>query len=137
LQGSATVLRARRQGARVDPTVNGTRPPNVSAHALRAQAVYRLDALWPGAQLSAALVHEGQRTLLPAASSPTIGAWTRVDLGARMEQRLGDDIALTWQVGVDNVADRRAWKEAPYQFGHAYLFPLAPRTWRAGVQATF
>lgn len=137
LQGSATVLRARRQGASVDPSVNGTRPPNVPAHGLRAQAAYRLDALWPGAQLSAAVVHEGRRALLPAANSPTIGAWTRVDLGMRMEQRLGDDLALTWQLGVDNVADRRAWKEAPYQFGHAYLFPLAPRTWRAGLQATF
>ena len=38
-------------------------------------------------------------------------------------------------VGIDNVADTRAWKESPYQFGHAYLFPLAPRTWRVSVQA--
>ena len=38
---------------------------------------------------------------------------------------------LTWRAGIDNLADRRAWKESPYQFGHVYLFPLAPRTWRA------
>jgi iron complex outermembrane recepter protein len=121
----------------VDPTVNGTRPPNVPAHSVRAQANYRLDAWLPGAQLSAGLVHEGERTVLPDVGSPTIGGWTRVDVGASVEQRLADATTLTWRVGVDNLADRHAWKEAPYQFGHAYLFPLAPRTWRAGVQASF
>ena len=43
--------------------------------------------------------------------------------------------AVTWRAGVDNVADRRAWRESPYQFGHAYLFPLEPRTFRVSVQA--
>jgi len=41
---------------------------------------------------------------------------------------------LTWRVGVDNVTDHRAWRESPYQFDHAYLFPLAPRTWRTQLQ---
>jgi iron complex outermembrane receptor protein len=41
-----------------------------------------------------------------------------------------------WRAGVDNVADTRAWKEAPYQFGHAYLYPLAPRTWRLALNVT-
>ncbi len=40
------------------------------------------------------------------------------------------------RAGVDNVADTRAWKESPYQFGHAYLYPLAPRTWRAAINVT-
>ena len=38
---------------------------------------------------------------------------------------------LVWRVGVDNVTDRRAWRESPFQFGHVYLFPLAPRTFAA------
>jgi iron complex outermembrane receptor protein len=38
---------------------------------------------------------------------------------------------------VDNVFDRRAWREAPYQFSHAYLYALAPRTWRASLEAAF
>ena len=42
---------------------------------------------------------------------------------------------LVWRAGVDNLTDRRAWRESPYQFGHAYLFPLAPRTLRLSVQA--
>ena len=39
----------------------------------------------------------------------------------------------TWtlRAGIDNVFDRRAWRESPYQFSHAYLFPLEPRTLRA------
>lgn len=135
LQGSATALRARREGA-ADPAMNGQRPPNVPEHSVRAQVSYQLPQL-PGARLGAALTHEGSRTVLPDNNSPTIGAWTRVDLSLRIEQRLADATTLTWQLGVDNVADRRAWKEAPLQFDHAFLFPLAPRTWRAGVQAAF
>jgi iron complex outermembrane receptor protein len=42
---------------------------------------------------------------------------------------------LTWRAGVENVADRRAWKEAPLQFGHVWLYPLAPRTFRVSLQA--
>jgi len=135
LQGSATALRARREGAG-DASVDGQRPPNVPERSLRAQVTYQVPE-WPGARLGATLTHEGSRTVLPDSGTPTIGAWTRVDLSLRIDQRLADATTLTWQLGVDNVADRRAWKEAPFQFDHAYLFPLAPRTWRAGVQASF
>ena len=42
----------------------------------------------------------------------------------------------TWtlRAGIDNIFDKRAWKESPYQFGHAYLFPLAPRTLRVSLE---
>ena len=62
--------------------------------------------------------------VLPDNSIATPG-WTRVDLGLRQAQRLGAT-NLVWRLGVDNVFDHRAWKEAPYQYGHAYLYPLAP-----------
>ena len=39
------------------------------------------------------------------------------------------------QLRADNVTDRRAWRESPYQFSHAYLFPLEPRTLRVSLQA--
>ena len=38
---------------------------------------------------------------------------------------------------VPYATNRRAWKESPYQFGHVYLYPMAPRSWRASVQAAF
>jgi iron complex outermembrane receptor protein len=39
-----------------------------------------------------------------------------------------------WRAGVENVFDRRAWRETPTQYGHVYLFPLAPRTWNASLR---
>jgi iron complex outermembrane receptor protein len=59
------------------------------------------------------------------------------------------DTALLWtpasarprlqiRVGIDNVTDRRYWREAPTQsWGATYLFPAQPRTYRVGVTAQF
>lgn len=55
------------------------------------------------------------------------------DLHARWQQRTSW-ATLAWRAGVDNMGDRRAWRESPYQFSHTYLFPLAPRTWRLSLQ---
>jgi len=114
-------------------TASGTRPPNVPARNLKLMLGHDLGAV-PGLNLQAWLVAEGERTVLPISASPRIGGWARLDLAARFVQRLGGT-TLTWRAGVDNVADRRAWKESPYQFGHVYLYPLAPRTWRLSLQA--
>ena len=62
-----------------------------------------------------------------------LSSWTRIDLAARWATVLAGRSTLL-RLGVDNVLDRQAWRESPYQFAHAYLFPLAPRTWRASVQ---
>jgi iron complex outermembrane receptor protein len=78
---------------------------------------------------------EGGREVLPD-NTARIPGWTRYDLGARYVQAAGGTM-LTWRAGVDNVFDRRAWREAPYQYDHAYLFPLAPRTFHASVEAKF
>jgi len=133
LLGSAAALRARREGA-IDPADNRLRPTNVPERSVRLQAGHQF-AAWPGSALTAGLSHEGSRIVLPD-NSISIPSWTRFDVGARLMQRL-EKYTLTWRVGVDNVTDRRAWKESPYQFGHAYLFPLAPRTWRASLQSEF
>ena len=79
--------------------------------------------------------HEGRREVLPD-NTTSIPAWTRFDLGARWTQALASS-TLAWRAGVDNVFDRRAWREAPYQYDHAYLFPLAARTFHASVEAKF
>ena len=131
---SAMLLDAQRQGsARVD--VNGQRPVNVPARTLRVNADYRVPAL-PGLVLQAGVAAESNRVVVPDDKNARIPGWTRVDLGARWKQGLGSS-TLLWRVGVDNAANRRAWKESPHQFGHVYLYPLAPRTWRASVQASF
>jgi iron complex outermembrane receptor protein len=131
---SAMRLDAARRGSQ-QPGVNGQRPVNVPSATLRALGEMRLPAL-PGLALSAGLVAESDRVVLPYDERVHIPGWGRLDLGARW-QHGWKGATLTWRLGVDNASDRRAWKESPYQFGHAYLYPLAPRTWRASLHAAF
>jgi iron complex outermembrane recepter protein len=133
LRASGLWLQARRRGSD-DAAVNGPQPTNVPARSLKLQAAYNVPAL-PGLALLGFVTHEGERMVLPDNSVATPG-WTRIDLGARYSHSLGAQ-TLVWRVGVDNAADRRAWQEAPYQFGHAYLYPLAPRTWHASLTAAW
>ncbi len=133
-QGSAMLLQAERRGSQ-SPGINGQRPVNVPRTSLRLGAEYRPPAL-PGLALQANFTAEGNRVVLPYDSSITIPGWQRWDLGLRWRQATAGG-ALVWRLAVDNVTDRRAWKESPYQFGHAYLYPVGPRTFRASVQSAF
>lgn len=134
LRASALALRARRQGSD-DNSLNGLRPTNVPAFSLKLQAAYNASAL-PGLALLAFVTHEGQRMVLPDNSINTPG-WTRLDLAARYTQQIGANNSVVWRVGVDNASNQRAWKEAPYQYGHAYLYPLAPRVFHASAALAF
>lgn len=129
LGGSAMVLRARRQGS-VLP-VNGLKPTNVPPWTLRgfAQAA---PASWAGVAAFVALSAGGARAVLPdnSASIPATHQW---DIGLQQTLRDGAQ-AWTWRLGIDNLLDRRAWREAPFQFGHVYLYPQPARTVRASLQ---
>ena len=127
---SGLTLRAGAQWlrARLD---NGLQPTNVPARTLRLQADYSVPHL-PGLVLQANATHESTRMVLPD-NSVSIPGYTRVDAGARFENKWASH-QWTWRAGVDNLFDKRAWRESPYQFGHAYLYPLAPRTLRLSVQ---
>jgi iron complex outermembrane receptor protein len=83
--------------------------------------------------MQAGLVAESDRIVLED-NSARIPGHARVDVGARYTQgtRAG---SLTFRAGIDNLFDRRAWKESPFEFSHVYLFPLAPRTVRLSVEA--
>ena len=133
-QGSAMWLDAERHGSS-QPGVDGTRPVNVPRTSLRAGVEYLVPAL-PGLALQASLMAEGNRVVLPYDQSVRIPGWSRVDLGARWTQRTAG-ATLTWRLGVDNTADRRAWRESPYEFSHVYLYPVTPRTWRASLSTSF
>ncbi len=134
LRGSAMALRARRDGSS-DTSLNGKRPTNVPAASLKLQAGYNLAAV-PGLALLGYVTHEGERMVLPDNSVATPG-WTRIDLAARYTQRLGMASTAVWRAGIDNISNQRAWKEAPFQYGHAYLYPLAPRVFHASVAVNF
>jgi outer membrane receptor protein involved in Fe transport len=82
----------------------------------------------PGLQLSLRASHESDRTVLPGNEDLRIPGWTRVDAGFNYEQALSARTTWVWRGGIDNLANRRAWRESPYQLGHVYLFPMAPRT---------
>ena len=133
-RASLMLLDAQRRGS-AQATVNGQRPVNVPEATLRLGSEYHVGAM-PGLALQANLAAESDRVVLPYDTEVRIPGWARLDLGARWRQERGA-ATLLWRVGVDNATDRRAWKESPYQFGHVYLYPLAPRTWRASVQASY
>jgi iron complex outermembrane recepter protein len=118
-----------------DPTLDGKRPTNVPAVSARLQGDYQFPALAAGIlRLLAAGTYESGREVLPD-NSAQIPSVTKFDLGARYELKSSANTTWTLRVGIDNVLDRRAWRESPYQFSHAYLFPLEPRTLRVSLQA--
>ncbi len=115
-----------------DATTDGKRPTNVPATTLRLQAGYAVAAM-PGLTVQAAAVYDSSREVLPD-NSAGIPGYTRFDIGARHEVPVSGTL-WTLRVGIDNVFDKRAWRESPYEFSHVYLFPLAPRTVRVSLQA--
>jgi iron complex outermembrane recepter protein len=134
LRGSAMALRATRE-ASDDTSLNGKRPTNVPAVSLKLQAAYNVAAL-PGLAVLGFITREGERVVLPDNSVATPG-WTRLDLGTRYSHKLGDGNSVVLRAGIDNITNQRAWKEAPYQYGHAYLYPLAPRVFHASAALNF
>ena len=132
LRASVMAQRVRNEGSG-DPTV-GAIPTNVPERSVKLLADYAVSAL-PGLGVMANMAYEGPREVFPD-DSARIPGWTRWDLGARYTQSLGA-ATLVWRAGIDNLFDRRAWREAPYQYSHAYLFPLEPRTFHASVEAKF
>jgi iron complex outermembrane receptor protein len=132
LSGGVTLLDAKREGSQVEPAVNGQRPTNVPKQVVRAQAAYRIAAV-PGLEVQGQLSHEGRRNVLPDGSI-ALPSWTRFDAALRYDTQW-NGTRLTWTVAVENLFDKRYWKESPYQFGHVYLFPGAPRTLRLGLTA--
>nr|CCM73855.1 Ferrichrome-iron receptor [Variovorax paradoxus] len=130
LGGSIAVIDAKRRGSTENPALNGQSPTNVPKEVLRAQAAYRVASV-PGLEIAGQLSYEGRRNVLPDGSI-TLPSWTRVDAVLRYETRLRG-VNTSWTLAVDNLFDRRYWKESPFQFSHVYLFPGAPRTLRLGV----
>ena len=123
-----------RQGSVLNPAANGQHPTNVPNWVLRAQAAWRVSGV-PGLELQGNVSHEGVRSVLADGSIPLPG-WTRFDAALRYDTRLGA-APTTWTLGVENLFDKRYWKESPTQYGHVYLFPGAARTVRLAMQARF
>ena len=131
LGAGAMVLNAKRRDSQ---TVNGLRPTNVPRHTVKLRARYRVGAVH-GLDVVGSVLHQGQRMVLPD-NSISIPGYTRADVSLRYRHRV-NAATLTWRAGIDNLFDRRAWRESPFQFGHAYLFPLPARSARLSAQVTW
>ena len=134
LGGGMTLINAVRQGSVLNPAANGQHPTNVPNWVLRAQAAWRVSGV-PGLELQGNVSHEGVRSVLADGSIPLPG-WTRFDAALRYDTQLGS-APTTWTLGVENLFDKRYWKESPTQYGHVYLFPGAARTVRLAMQTRF
>ena len=128
-----TLIDAKRRDSTLDPAVNGQHPTNVPNQVVRAQVGYQFAAV-PGLSTQLLMSHEGRRNVLPDGSIQ-LPSWTRFDASLRYDTKL-NNVNTSWTVGVENLSDRRYWKESPYQFGHVYLFPGAPRTLRLAFTAS-
>ena len=131
VQSGVQFLHARREGSQT-VNINGTRPTNVPAATFKLLSRYDLASL-PGLSIDANLMAESNRMVLED-NSVRVPGYGRVDLATRYTQRTSTG-TFTWRAGIDNLFDRRAWKESPLEFGHVYLFPLAPRTVRLSIEA--
>ena len=133
LQGGLQWLHARREGS-ANLAVDGKRPTNVPVTTLKFHGGYDVSGI-PGLSLGADLLTEGSRMVL-ADNSIRIPGYARLDASLRYAGAVAGN-NLVWRTGVSNLLDRRAWKESPLQFGHVYLFPLAPRSFRLSVESAW
>lgn len=111
--------------------VVGATPLNVPKFVLRGMAEYRYTSV-PGLRTGMRMSHEGQRNVTETGDIK-LPAWTTFDASTHYDTKV-NNIASTWTLSIDNLEDKRYWRESPKQFGHYYLYPGAPRTFRATVQ---
>lgn len=130
--GGMTLINAKRRGSVAEPAVNGKRPTNVPDSVVRAMAAWKVPAV-AGLELQGQVSREGRRAVLPDASV-MLPAWTRFDAALRYNTNI-NGTAASWTVGIDNLANKKYWKESPYQFGHVYLYPGAARSLRIAFTA--
>jgi iron complex outermembrane receptor protein len=111
--------------------VVGSAPLNVPKFVLRGMAEYRYTSI-PGLRTGMRVSHEGERNVTEDASVK-LPSWTTFDASTHYDTKV-NNVASIWSLAVDNLQDKRYWRESPKQFGHYYLYPGAPRTLRVTVQ---
>jgi len=119
----------------LDPSLVGKRTTNVPPVAVSVQAGWDLPTV-PGMTWINRAIYSGSKeaTRDNSISLPWFWQWDTA-IVYRHRSQAG---AVTWRLGIDNVLDRRYWREAPTQYwGGVYLFPAMPRTFSASVALTF
>lgn len=132
IQASAAVIRARVQNS--DTTAyEGHQAINVPRLRAALQADYALPvpglALLGGARYSAS-------KYASSAGNVEVGGYTVFDIGSRYRTNIGGyDTVL--RLTVDNVFDKRYWRDVGDYLGDNYLFQGAPRTARLSASVSF
>ncbi|MCU0951173.1 MAG: TonB-dependent siderophore receptor [Burkholderiaceae bacterium] len=112
-----------------DPALSGKRATNVPKLTASLQADWRGSR---GLAVGQRLFYSGERAIT-ADNRTTLPAWWQWDLWLSMPARIGG-VNTVWRAAVENLTDRRFWREAPTQYwGGTYLFPAQPRTFSVGV----
>jgi len=132
LQASAAAIRARVQGSGTD-AYEGHQAINVPRLRAALHAEYSLPlpglALLGGARYSAS-------KYASQAGKVEVGGYTVYDIGSRYRTRIGG-YDTTLRLTVDNVFDKRYWREVGDYLGDNYLFQGAPRTARLSASVNF
>lgn len=115
----------------LDPALGGKRPTNVP----KAAGALQLDWRQAGANslaVSNRVYYSGERAVT-SDNSVTLPSWWQWDAWLTVPLAIAG-VDTRWRAGIDNITDRRYWREAPTQsWGGTYLYPAQPRTYRIGV----
>lgn len=129
---NATAIDAR-QVRDINNLYNGQRTTNVAPLSIAASASWQFAEGWSWRNgfsfFSSKPVNRDNTVKLPA-------GW-QLDTAVSYVQRTPSAV-LTWRAGIDNLLDRRYWREAPTQYwGGTYIFAAQPRTFRMSVTSSF
>jgi iron complex outermembrane receptor protein len=133
-EGSAAWIDAETTQA-IDPSLVNKQTTNVAPFAAVLAAAWKVDAV-PGLQLNNILIYSGRKPVTPdnTVELPSYWQW---DLAASYQWRYSG-AQMTLAAGIDNVTDRRYWRDAPTQsWGGIYLFPAQPRSARVSLSANW
>nr|WP_225776833.1 TonB-dependent siderophore receptor [Pseudomonas sp. Marseille-Q3773] len=132
VQASAAAIRARVQNSGTD-AYEGHQAINVPRLRAALQAEYTLPV--PGLALLGGARYSASKSASQA-GNVEVGGYTVFDLGSRYRLQVGGyDTVL--RLTVDNLFDKRYWRDVGDYLGDNYLFQGAPRTARLSASVSF
>lgn len=134
VQASLSLIEATYRSA-IDPMLVGQSVTNVPRTKASLFADYKIAAL-PGLAVNALLTGESGKTVTANGAVTLPAAW-QIDTGLSYQSHLLGK-RTQWRLNVENLSNRRYWREAPTQYwGGTYLFPATPRTVKLAMTVEF
>lgn len=128
LQLSAMKLEVVRKESSLLSEFNNNLVVNTPKHTIRASLGYELPSV-KGLSLDLRIIHEGERAVT-LDNEQMLPSWTRLDAGLSYIKN-----KMLARLYIENLADKRYWRESPTQYGHIYLYPGADR--RVGLNLQY